>query len=722
MASPRPSVGCATWPRCAGPTTRCSSAFLPLYYSELPEGDVDDRKLDDIYAVAVAHLALGRVRAPGEPVVRVLSPDRERDGWHSEHSVAARRHRRHAVPRRHDADGPRAPRPRHPPARPPDAGRRSATTDATASSTSPPDVGRRRRRLVEAWTQIEIDRTDEATAPELEAEIAAAVERRAAGSSTTSPRCATGWRRSAASTRSCRGWPTASSCSSAPPTTTSRRRRRRRCARAASSGWPATTRVRRRRGRCPATGAGRRSPAPTTCRGCSGPSARRWSPCARRRRADTETRFVGLLATNAYRVSVLDIPGVGAAVADAPRPRPRRGCTRHTGRATRNVLENLPRDLVLELEPTAVAAARRPPSSGCRSASWCGCSRCPSPSGRGSTVLVYLPAARFTAELPGAGRRRRRRRLRRRPSARSSRTSAPARWPASRSACAGPSGAGAVDLDALERLDRRAVDVVGRPAARARSSPSVGEEQAPRRCSSAVGAHAPGVVPRRRRRRTRADRRRPAHRRAARRRRRADDVARPRRRRRRRASGGSASTGAATPAALSELLPLLDHLGLQALDERPYTFRARRRAGVRLRHRRARAAPASSSTTPRTAELQDAFAALVAGDGRERRLQPARAAGRADRRARSTVLRAYGKYLRQIGFAFSQPYIEDDAAPPPAPRRRPRRAVPRPLRPGDFGGVDRRRPAPRPPTCERASSRRSTPSRASTTTASAGPS
>ena len=61
--------------------------FLPLYYSELPEGDVDDRKLDDTYAVAVAHLSLARVRAPGEAVVRVLSPDRERDGWHSEHSV-----------------------------------------------------------------------------------------------------------------------------------------------------------------------------------------------------------------------------------------------------------------------------------------------------------------------------------------------------------------------------------------------------------------------------------------------------------------------------------------------------------------------------------------------------------------------------------------------------------------------------------------------------------
>ena len=61
--------------------------FLPLYYSELPEDDVDDRKLDDVYAVAVAHLALGRERRPGETVVRVLSPERERDGWQSPHSV-----------------------------------------------------------------------------------------------------------------------------------------------------------------------------------------------------------------------------------------------------------------------------------------------------------------------------------------------------------------------------------------------------------------------------------------------------------------------------------------------------------------------------------------------------------------------------------------------------------------------------------------------------------
>ena len=48
--------------------------FLPLYYSELPADDVDDRKLDDIYAVACAHLALGRTRAPGDITRATGSP------------------------------------------------------------------------------------------------------------------------------------------------------------------------------------------------------------------------------------------------------------------------------------------------------------------------------------------------------------------------------------------------------------------------------------------------------------------------------------------------------------------------------------------------------------------------------------------------------------------------------------------------------------------------
>ena len=61
--------------------------FLALYYSELPVEDVDDRKIDDIYSVGVAHFDLGRRRFPGSPVVRVMSPDRERDGWSTPHSV-----------------------------------------------------------------------------------------------------------------------------------------------------------------------------------------------------------------------------------------------------------------------------------------------------------------------------------------------------------------------------------------------------------------------------------------------------------------------------------------------------------------------------------------------------------------------------------------------------------------------------------------------------------
>ena len=117
------------------------------------------------------------------------------------------------------------------------------------------------------------------------------------------------------------------------------------------------------------------------------------------------------------------------------------------------------------------------------------------------------------------------------------------------------------------------------------------------------------------------------------------------------------------PAALSELLPLLDHLGLQALDEQPYTFDlADERVfvygiGVRV--------PADVDLDPaRRTAVQDAFGALVAGtiesDGFNRLVL------RAGLTAREvTIIRAYGKYLRQIGFAFSQAYIEDTLAAHP---------------------------------------------------------
>ena len=54
--------------------------FLERYYRELPEPDLDDRRLDELYSVAVAHFAIGRRRQPGETLVRVISPDTGLDG------------------------------------------------------------------------------------------------------------------------------------------------------------------------------------------------------------------------------------------------------------------------------------------------------------------------------------------------------------------------------------------------------------------------------------------------------------------------------------------------------------------------------------------------------------------------------------------------------------------------------------------------------------------
>ena len=71
----------------------------------------------------------------------------------------------------------------------------------------------------------------------------------------------------------------------------------------------------------------------------------------------------------------------------------------HTGRATRTVLENLPRDLVLELEPTPLAQLVAA-IVGLQERQLVRVFEVPEPLGPWVTVLVYLPRHRFTAELP----------------------------------------------------------------------------------------------------------------------------------------------------------------------------------------------------------------------------------------------------------------------------------------------------------------------------------
>jgi glutamate dehydrogenase len=107
---------------------------------------------------------------------------------------------------------------------------------------------------------------------------------------------------------------------------------------------------------------------------------------------------------------------------------------------------------------------------------------------------------------------------------------------------------------------------------------------------------------------------------------------------------------------LADMLPLLDHLGLRALDERAFGF-ALDGATVWL-HDVGVAVPADVQLTDQSrAELQRCFVAEFNGsvevDGLNRLVLLAGLTAR-----QIEVLRAYSRYLRQIGFPFSQQYIE----------------------------------------------------------------
>ena len=583
-ASPRPSVGCASMAALRHPDDPLLVRFLPLYYSELPEGDVDDRKLDDIYAVAVAHLALGRRpgagRGPGpRAVARTASAtagtrrtrccssspttcrsSSTRCGWSSTATASA------------------------------------STCSSTRCWRSSRDAGRRARRrrrplgagegAVEAWTQIEIDRIDDEPRPaSSRPTIARAPSRTSGGSSPTSPpmrdRMA---RRSAASTRSCRGWPTASSCSSARPTTTSTPDgAARRCATGSELGLargdPRAPRPRPMPGERPVViartddtshGLPRRAP------------DRRRRRAAGRRRADA--------ASSACWPPTPTASACSTSPASAP-PWP----TRLDLTEARDARPHRPGDAHRAREPAprpgAGAGRRRrwpgssPTSSGCRSASWCACSRCPSPSGRGSRCSSTCRATGSRPSCPSA-----------------SPTPSPTAYGAERahvrvvprrqlagphraSACAAPDERRAGRPRRARAGRRRAVDVVGGPAARgARRRASARSAGAP--LFERVGAHAPAGVPRRRPAATGpiGDVRRIAalldgddeltHAARPRRRRAAGGVALPRlpprRRRRRCPSCCRCSTTS----------------GCRPSTSSPYTFRARRRAGLPLRHRR----------------------------------------------------------------------------------------------------------------------------------------
>ena len=157
---------------------------------------------------------------------------------------------------------------------------------------------------------------------------------------------------------------------------------------------------------------------------------------------------------------------------------------------------------------------------------------------------------------------------------------------------------------------------------------------------------------------------------------------------------------AGRPILLSDVLPLLENMGVRVSDERPYELRPLGRDPVwiydfGLQH--------DLGAELRVEELretfQHAFEQVWRGeaenDGFNRLVLAARLTAR-----EITILRAIAKYLRQAGSTFSQAYMEDALAEHPGRRPRPRRALHAPARPGaprrcGRAGAQARRPARR---------------------------
>ena len=119
------------------------------------------------------------------------------------------------------------------------------------------------------------------------------------------------------------------------------------------------------------------------------------------------------------------------------------------------------------------------------------------------------------------------------------------------------------------------------------------------------------------------------------------------------------------PLLLSDVLPLLENMGVRVTDERPYELQPRDGEPIwiydfGLQHDEG----ADFQADPVRETFQDAFARMWRGeaenDGFNRLILSARLTSR-----EITILRALAKYLRQAGGTFSQTYMEDALAAHP---------------------------------------------------------
>lgn len=378
------------------PNDKAFTQFVGAYLADLPEFDLDDRRTADLYAAALVHFSLGRERAAGETLVSVRSPDVDRDGWQSDRSVVLivtddRPFLVDTVRIVLERHGVSTHLLVHPMLR--------VARDAHGVIEWMGDAGgvdESGDSIVEAWTQVEIDRCDDTRAQALAHDLRVAVDTvhrvvadyeamraRMAALAAVDPLLP--WLaeghfvflgaatylidqgRVAYVNGSALGLLSDSSpidpAISAPPSSALAISRSRDVATVHRSDRMTAVTIR--------------------TAGDSG--------------GEIVQRFVGLLASSTYRESVLSIPSVG----DRARKvlgLARAGAETHAGRSMRNVLEGLPRDLVFELDTHDLAELVIDVVS-LQERQIVRVFAVPEPVGTAATVLVYLPKSRFTAQL-----------------------------------------------------------------------------------------------------------------------------------------------------------------------------------------------------------------------------------------------------------------------------------------------------------------------------------
>ena len=63
------------------------AGFLPAYYANVPPQDIRDMAPETLFGLAHCHWKQGRTRPRLKPLIRVFNPDLKKDGWHSDHTV-----------------------------------------------------------------------------------------------------------------------------------------------------------------------------------------------------------------------------------------------------------------------------------------------------------------------------------------------------------------------------------------------------------------------------------------------------------------------------------------------------------------------------------------------------------------------------------------------------------------------------------------------------------